>query len=79
MSDARLTLDEVVAIDSHVHVFLTEVNIRHLEAIPLTLLTAKSAELMKGMIDRGFTTVRDTGGAVSRPPGGAGPGSGAGA
>jgi imidazolonepropionase-like amidohydrolase len=50
-------------IDSHVHVFLTEVNIRHLEAIPLTLLTAKSAELMRGMIDRGFTTVRDTGGA----------------
>jgi len=50
-------------IDSHVHVFLTEVNIRHLEAIPLTLLTAKSAELMRGMLNRGFTTVRDTGGA----------------
>jgi imidazolonepropionase-like amidohydrolase len=50
-------------IDSHVHVFLTEVNIRHLENIPLTLMTAKSAELMRGMIDRGFTTVRDTGGA----------------
>jgi imidazolonepropionase-like amidohydrolase len=31
--------------------------------VPLTLLTAKSAELMRGMIDRGFTTVRDTGGA----------------
>jgi imidazolonepropionase-like amidohydrolase len=50
-------------IDCHVHVFLTEVNIRHLESVPLTLLTAKSAELMRGMIDRGFTTVRDTGGA----------------
>jgi len=50
-------------IDCHVHVFLTEVNIRHLEAIPLTLLTAKSAELMRGMLNRGFTTVRDTGGA----------------
>ena len=50
-------------IDSHVHVFLTEVNIGHLEAIPLTLMTAKSSQLMKGMIDRGFTTVRDTGGA----------------
>jgi imidazolonepropionase-like amidohydrolase len=50
-------------IDCHVHVFLTEVNIRHLEAIPLTLLTAKSAGLMRGMLDRGFTTVRDTGGA----------------
>src|SRR5258707_12925674 len=50
-------------IDSHVHVFLTEVNIRNLEHVPLTLLTAKSAELRRGMIDRGFTTVRDTGGA----------------
>ncbi len=50
-------------IDCHVHVFLTEVNIRNLENVPLTLLTAKSAELMRGMIDRGFTTVRDTGGA----------------
>jgi imidazolonepropionase-like amidohydrolase len=50
-------------IDCHVHVFLVEVNIRNLESIPLTLLTAKSADLMKGMIDRGFTTVRDTGGA----------------
>lgn len=50
-------------IDCHVHVFLVEVNIRNLENLPLTLLTAKSADLMKGMIDRGFTTVRDTGGA----------------
>ena len=50
-------------IDCHVHVFLVEVNIRNLESIPLTLLTARSADLMKAMIDRGFTTVRDTGGA----------------
>src|SRR5260370_24968097 len=52
-------------IDCHVHVFLVEVNIRNLENVPLTLLTARSAELMRGMIDRGFTTVRDTGGAHS--------------
>lgn len=50
-------------IDSHVHVFLSEVFIRRLEDIPLTLMTARAAMLMKGMIDRGFTTVRDTGGA----------------
>jgi len=50
-------------IDCHVHVFLSEVNIRNLENIPLTLMTARAADLMKGMIDRGFTTVRDTGGA----------------
>jgi len=50
-------------IDCHVHVVLSEVNIRQLEAVPLTLMTAKAAELMRGMIDRGFTTARDTGGA----------------
>ncbi|MFL5055699.1 MAG: amidohydrolase family protein, partial [Microvirga sp.] len=50
-------------IDSHVHVFLSEVNIRFLEAVPLTLATARAVALMRGMIDRGFTTVRDTGGA----------------
>jgi imidazolonepropionase-like amidohydrolase len=50
-------------IDCHVHVFLPEVNIRALESVPLTLLTARAAPLMRGMLDRGFTTVRDTGGA----------------
>src|SRR6059036_1724390 len=50
-------------IDCHVHVFLSEVNIRALEAIPLTLMTVRAAALMRAMIDRGFTTVRDTGGA----------------
>jgi len=49
-------------IDCHVHVYLSEVNIRNLEAIPLTLMTARAVGLMRGMIDRGFTTVRDTGG-----------------
>jgi imidazolonepropionase-like amidohydrolase len=50
-------------IDSHVHVVLSEVNIRNLESIPLTLMTARAVDTMRGMIDRGFTTVRDTGGA----------------
>ena len=50
-------------IDCHVHVFLSELNIQNLEHVPLTLMTARAAELMRGMIDRGFTTVRDTGGA----------------
>jgi imidazolonepropionase-like amidohydrolase len=50
-------------IDCHVHVFLSEVNLRYLESVPLTLMTARAADLMRGMIDRGFTTVRDTGGA----------------
>jgi imidazolonepropionase-like amidohydrolase len=50
-------------IDSHVHVILSEVNFRYLEAVPLTLMTARAARLMLAMIERGFTSVRDTGGA----------------
>jgi imidazolonepropionase-like amidohydrolase len=50
-------------IDSHVHVMLSEVNLRNLESVPLTMMTARAASLMRAMLDRGFTTVRDTGGA----------------
>jgi len=50
-------------IDCHAHVCLSEVNIRNLEAIPLTLMTARAATAMRAMLDRGFTTVRDPGGA----------------
>jgi imidazolonepropionase-like amidohydrolase len=50
-------------IDCHVHVFLTTVHIPDLEKVPLTLGTAQASVLMRAMIDRGFTTVRDTGGA----------------
>ena len=50
-------------IDSHVHVMLTAVNTRNLESVPLTLGTARAAASMRAMLNRGFTTVRDTGGA----------------
>ena len=50
-------------IDCHVHVYLVELAIHRLESMPLTLLTAKASKLMREMLDRGFTTVRDTGGA----------------
>ena len=50
-------------IDAHVHVCLSEVYIRQLENVPLTLMTARAVDLMRGMLNRGFTTVRDTGGA----------------
>src|SRR5258705_2993426 len=50
-------------IDSHVHVLLSEVSIPRLEHVPLSLMTARSAVLMRNMLDRGFTSVRDTGGA----------------
>ena len=50
-------------IDSHVHVVLSDVVLRNLENVPLTLMTARSAQLMRNMLDRGFTSARDTGGA----------------
>jgi hypothetical protein len=37
-------------IDCHVHVFLSEMNIRALEGIPLTLMTARGAALMLAML-----------------------------
>lgn len=50
-------------IDCHVHVALPEVSLARLGEVPLTLLTARAAGLMRDMLMRGFTTVRDTGGA----------------
>ena len=50
-------------IDCHAHVVLSEVMIRQLENVPLTLMTARAAVAMRAMLERGFTTVRDTGGA----------------
>src|SRR5690349_20316213 len=49
-------------IDCHVHVIHSEVHIRLLEAMPLTLITARAGLRLRAMLDRGFTTVRDTGG-----------------
>ncbi len=50
-------------IDCHIHVVLTEVNLRLLADVPLTLLAAKGSAAMRAMLHRGFTTLRDTGGA----------------
>src|SRR3989449_8073044 len=49
-------------IDCHAHVILSEVFIRQLENVPLTLMTARAVVALKAMLERGFTTVRDTGG-----------------
>jgi imidazolonepropionase-like amidohydrolase len=50
-------------IDSHVHAIHSEVNIRYMENLPLTLVAARAATRLTAMLNRGFTTVRDTGGA----------------
>ncbi|MBO0710202.1 MAG: amidohydrolase family protein [Acetobacteraceae bacterium] len=50
-------------IDAHIHVVLTEVNLSLLSDVPLTLLAAKGSVAMRAMLMRGFTTLRDVGGA----------------
>jgi len=50
-------------IDTHIHIVLTEVNLRLLDDVPLTLLAAKGSVAMRAMLMRGFTTLRDAGGA----------------
>ena len=50
-------------IDAHIHLFLAEVNIALLEGMPLTLLTTKAVAAARAMLLRGFTSVRDAGGA----------------
>jgi imidazolonepropionase-like amidohydrolase len=50
-------------IDAHIHIVLSEVNNQLLDGIPLTLLAAKGSVAMRKMLMRGFTTLRDTGGA----------------
>ncbi|MDT8343530.1 MAG: amidohydrolase family protein [Thermohalobaculum sp.] len=49
-------------IDCHVHCMHSEVYMRRMEDVPLTLATARAAVRLGSMLDRGFTTVRDTGG-----------------
>jgi imidazolonepropionase-like amidohydrolase len=50
-------------IDAHVHVFAINLVASRNETIPLTLMTAMAVPRIKAMLDRGFTTVRDVGGA----------------
>ena len=50
-------------IDCHCHVMLSDVNPQRLDEVPPTLMTAMAARSMKEMLLRGFTTIRDCGGA----------------
>ena len=50
-------------IDAHAHVILGSYNLRQLEDLSPTLMTAQAAQVMRGMLDRGFTSIRDAGGA----------------
>ncbi|WP_434288166.1 amidohydrolase family protein [Celeribacter sp. SCSIO 80788] len=50
-------------IDCHVHTIATTANLGQNAALPSSLVAAKSSKIMKDMLMRGFTTVRDLGGA----------------
>ena len=50
-------------IDAHAHVILGSYDLRQLEDVSPTLMTARAAQVMRGMLDRGFTSIRDAGGA----------------
>jgi imidazolonepropionase-like amidohydrolase len=69
------TLDEVVAvdcrglvlmpglIDAHVHVYASSVNLAKSARQPATYLAHFAATFLRSCLDRGFTTIRDVGGA----------------
>lgn len=50
-------------IDAHVHVIAVDAALARLAEQPLTLTSLQAAKVMEGMLQRGFTTVRDAGGA----------------
>src|SRR5262245_62727002 len=50
-------------IDCHVHVVATMVNLAQNAMLPDSLVALRAAAIMRGMLIRGFTTVRDVGGA----------------
>ena len=50
-------------IDCHVHVIATTANLGLNAGLPSSLVAARSSTLMRNMLMRGFTTVRDLGGA----------------
>ena len=52
-------------IDLHVHVIAVELNLARLVHMPNVLITLRSVPMLRGMLRRGFTTVRDAGGFAS--------------
>jgi imidazolonepropionase-like amidohydrolase len=50
-------------IDLHVHVIAIELNLAQQVRMPNVLVTLRSVPMLRGMLRRGFTTVRDAGGA----------------
>jgi imidazolonepropionase-like amidohydrolase len=50
-------------IDAHVHCAITTMNLAAMTSRPVTLVAHEAGRILAGMLRRGFTTVRDAGGA----------------
>ena len=50
-------------IDAHVHVIAVDQMLARLSERPISLVTLQAARVLEGMLQRGFTTIRDAGGA----------------
>ncbi len=50
-------------IDAHIHAYFYDLNMNRLQHLPMTTLAHHAANMLEDILDRGFTTVRDTGGA----------------
>ncbi len=50
-------------IDAHIHAYANGVDATKVMASPITMLAHWAAGMLRNMLDRGFTSVRDTGGA----------------
>jgi imidazolonepropionase-like amidohydrolase len=50
-------------IDAHIHAYFQDVNMNRLQRLPATMYAHHAANILRDMLDRGFTSVRDTGGA----------------
>ncbi len=50
-------------IDAHIHAYCYDLNLNRLQNLPVTMYAHHAANMLGEMLERGFTTVRDTGGA----------------
>ena len=59
--DGRVVMPGLI--DAHAHIYLTEVDLTRLAGIPISLISARATVALREMLNRGFTTLRDAGGA----------------
>ena len=61
--DARGKVIMPGLIDAHFHAYATEANFVKLESLPITYISQQGRHLVENALKRGFTSVRDAGGA----------------